>query len=95
MKWLIRIIIITTMCPSLTINVLLFITQRGVDFLWGLINSTGVDMPITTVSKEQKRLNSTKSSEIQHFLIIQALKKISNILSPPPIETLSCLLCQK
>ena len=59
MKWLTRIIIITTMSLSLAINGLLLITQTGFDFLTGLLDHIGVNSPVTMVSKEQKRLKRT------------------------------------
>ena len=52
MKWLTRIIIITTMSLSLAINGLLLITQTGFDFLTGLLDNIGVNSPVTKVSKE-------------------------------------------
>ena len=61
MKWLIRIIIITTMCLSLAINGLLLITQTGFDFLTDLLDNIGVNSPVTMVSTEQKRLKRTNT----------------------------------
>ena len=59
MKWLTRIIIITTMSLSLVINGLLLITQTGFDFLSGLLDNIGVETPVSMVAKEQKRLVKT------------------------------------